>query len=221
MGRYCGILNRTKKQSISSYWKSDDWCNCYEVMHQFHWNKDDQIESGGGYEWYEIKYDLNTNTMELFEIDITAEMRDDSDVSDSDDGSRNNNQQEDSNDESIEYIEYEEPVKEEPIVYTKYGFDTRLVYGKKAKPKSYKLGKSKFVFVDEYGNVEEPERLGYITDDDDGIEDNLNNFDETVDDKYNHLPEWDGDKCTKCGYIYDDKMLAKYKRWFDPTFHFN
>ncbi|ARF12682.1 hypothetical protein Klosneuvirus_16_1 [Klosneuvirus KNV1] len=198
MGRYCGILNRTKKQSISSYWKGDNWCNCYEVMHQFHWNKDDQIESGGGYEWYEIKYDTNTNTMESFEIDIMAEMS-----------------------------KAEEQDNNPTEVFTKYGFDTRLVYGKNALPKSYKLGKSKYTFVDEDdedddGNVEEFKSLAYITDDeDDGIVNELNNFEEEVNDKYNHLPEWDGDKCTKCRYVYDEKMLAKYAKWFDQTFHFN
>ena len=48
MGRYFGIFNRTKNHSISEgveCWKSNDWCDCHSVMHQFGWDATDKIGS--------------------------------------------------------------------------------------------------------------------------------------------------------------------------------
>jgi hypothetical protein len=63
MGRYFGIANGTKEQRISSYWKADEWCNCYEVMHQFHWDKTDAIYSGCYSDYWDFEYDPENNKM--------------------------------------------------------------------------------------------------------------------------------------------------------------
>lgn len=63
MGRYFVIGNSTKKQLINSYWKADDWCDCYQVMHQFHWDKNDDIFSACYDTNNEFKYDETLNEM--------------------------------------------------------------------------------------------------------------------------------------------------------------
>ena len=45
MGSYSGIVNKTKKQRVSNYWKGYRWCDLYQVMHQFGWDKTDDIYS--------------------------------------------------------------------------------------------------------------------------------------------------------------------------------
>ncbi|QKF94827.1 hypothetical protein QKU48_gp1369 [Fadolivirus algeromassiliense] len=72
MGRYFGIGNKTKQQTISSYWKADEWCNCYEVMHQFHWEPTDMIYSGAYDTYCEFRYNEETDEMEC--IDKTDEI---------------------------------------------------------------------------------------------------------------------------------------------------
>lgn len=48
MGRYFGIKNNTKKIIVSQgnlCWKDDDFCDCHEVMHRYHWESMDKIVS--------------------------------------------------------------------------------------------------------------------------------------------------------------------------------
>jgi hypothetical protein len=71
MGRYFGIGNSTKKQVVSDYWKSDEFCNCYQVMHQMHWDKTDEIYSCCYDTICEFKYDIENN--EMIVIDVTDE----------------------------------------------------------------------------------------------------------------------------------------------------
>lgn len=72
MGRYFGISNATKKQNVSSYWKGDEWCNCHQVMHQFHWDINNVIRSACYDTVCEFKYDDVNDTMIV--NDITDEM---------------------------------------------------------------------------------------------------------------------------------------------------
>jgi len=97
MGRYFGIANATKKQSVSSYWKGDNWCNCHEVMHQFKWEKIDTIHTACYDTCNFIYYDAESNTMTYDES--YGGCYDHSD---------------------------DEVTQEEPIVYTQYGFDTKI-----------------------------------------------------------------------------------------------
>lgn len=70
MGRYFGIANSTTNEHVSSYWKGDSWCDCYQVMHQLHWEKTDEIYSASHSDMYEFTYDKKTKSMIASEIDI-------------------------------------------------------------------------------------------------------------------------------------------------------
>jgi len=74
MGRYFLIGNNTKKQIVKngSYWKADAWCDCYQVMHQYGWDKTDDIftESDDN-SHYKLVYDSDLNILEQISIDIT------------------------------------------------------------------------------------------------------------------------------------------------------
>ena len=60
---------KTKKQKcIYGGWKYDSWCNCYEVMHQLHWNKYDKIFAGGEDSLNIFTYDSENNVMEPHDI---------------------------------------------------------------------------------------------------------------------------------------------------------
>lgn len=104
MGRYFGIGNSTKKQQVSSYWKSDEFCNCYQVMHQMHWNKTDKIYSGCYDTCCEFKYDVENDVMNV--IDVTDKMY---------------QEYEENNDK-----EKEKEEKDDTIETKQYGFDTNL-----------------------------------------------------------------------------------------------
>ena len=104
MGRYFGIGNSTKKQQVSSYWKSDEFCDCYRVMHQMHWNKTDKIYSGCYDTCCEFKYDVENDVMNV--IDVTDKMY---------------QEYEENNDK-----EKEKEEKDDTIETKQYGFDTNL-----------------------------------------------------------------------------------------------
>ncbi len=158
MGRYFGIGNSTKNQSVSSYWKGDEWCNCYQVMHQLHWNKTDSIYSCCYDTICEFNYDIESG--ELNAVDVTEQRMNEQYEND-------NNENEDKNEDKDE--DDEEKNKND-----------------NNKPK---------VPNEKYG------------------------FDENLDmDKLNHVPEWDGNRCVKCDYHYDEILLEKYKKKFDGCF---
>jgi len=63
MGRYFGLINLTKKQKVSSYWKSDSYCDCHSVMHQLRWDTNDIIMSACYDTTCKIMYDEKENIM--------------------------------------------------------------------------------------------------------------------------------------------------------------
>jgi hypothetical protein len=68
MGRYFGIRNRTKKQSVSGYWKAEDFCSAHAVMHRYGWDKTDKIITAAYDTLNEIKYNAETGNMEVIYI---------------------------------------------------------------------------------------------------------------------------------------------------------
>lgn len=63
MGRYFGIANSTTNEHVSSYWKGDSWCDCYQVMHQLHWEKTDDIYSACYDTLCKFEYDAEKRIM--------------------------------------------------------------------------------------------------------------------------------------------------------------
>lgn len=66
MGRYFGITNSTKNMSVSSgdrCWKSYEWCDLYELMHRYRWDKTDDISSGCYDTLIKFNYDSINNKM--------------------------------------------------------------------------------------------------------------------------------------------------------------
>ena len=41
------------------------------------------------------------------------------------------------------------------------------------------------------------------------------------DNKLDHVPNWNGNTCTDCGFVYDETLLPTYKKKFDATFFMN
>lgn len=73
MGRYFGIANRTKQHKVSSgerCWKADEWCDCHELMHRYHWEQTDDIYSACYDTYTAFRYDSNTNTMESYDPEL-------------------------------------------------------------------------------------------------------------------------------------------------------
>ena len=107
MGRYFGIGNSTKKQVVSSYWKGDEWCDCYQVVHQMHWDRSDKIYSSCHDTYCRFEYNAESNKMDCVEID-SADL-DSSNSTDSSDSSDSSNSEELT-----------------PVENKKYGFDGKL-----------------------------------------------------------------------------------------------
>lgn len=63
MGRYFGLKNLTKNHRVSSYWKNDEWCDLYAVMHKFKWDLTDKIYSASYCDFYEFEYSKVANSM--------------------------------------------------------------------------------------------------------------------------------------------------------------
>lgn len=70
MGRYYGIVNLSKNQKVSHYWKGDKYCNVHQVMHQLKWDHDDNIFVKSYADAYLMEYDEETEQMELVDIEI-------------------------------------------------------------------------------------------------------------------------------------------------------
>lgn len=71
MGRHFGIANVTKKMEVSSgdrCWKADDFCDCHEVMHRYHWDINDNIYSMCYDTYCEFEYKLDSGKMILHEL---------------------------------------------------------------------------------------------------------------------------------------------------------
>ena len=134
MGRYFGIANRTKSESISSYWKSCKWCDCHEVMHQFHWDQNDKIHSSCYDSYYEFEYDPKTNSMICTDnMDLIMRKCDDVwDECESDDENDENDENKNKNTNNIDMdnvddIEITRRIKQP---FKKYGFDKNLCANK-------------------------------------------------------------------------------------------
>lgn len=65
MGSYYCLINLTRNQKISGYWKSCPWCDLYLVMHQFGWLPTDQIVSYAMGESEDFVYDSKHQKMHL------------------------------------------------------------------------------------------------------------------------------------------------------------
>jgi len=70
MGRYYGIVNLTKNEKVSHYWKNDPYVNIHQVMHQLKWDHNDNIIVKSYADAYFMEYDTGTNQMKLEDIDI-------------------------------------------------------------------------------------------------------------------------------------------------------
>jgi hypothetical protein len=79
MGRYFGLLNKTKNHAVSEglrCWKSDDWCDLYEVMHRYGWDKMDKIISAAYDTYNEFNYSEQIDEMSYNTIDISVLLSD-------------------------------------------------------------------------------------------------------------------------------------------------
>ena len=70
MGRYYGIVNLTKNQKVSHYWKNNPYCHIHCLMHQLKWSHDDNIFVKSYADAYLMEYDEETEKMELVDIEI-------------------------------------------------------------------------------------------------------------------------------------------------------
>jgi hypothetical protein len=80
MGRYFGLLNKTKNHGVSEglrCWKSDDWCDLYEVMHRYGWDKIDKIISAAYDTYNEFNYSEQSDIMVYNTIDIYVQLSND------------------------------------------------------------------------------------------------------------------------------------------------
>lgn len=65
MGKYYGLINHTRNQKVSSYWKNDPWCDLYLVMHFLGWQPSDFITSASYDDIYNFIHDTENKTMKL------------------------------------------------------------------------------------------------------------------------------------------------------------
>jgi hypothetical protein len=68
MGRYFGLFNATRNQSVSEgrqCWKAYPFCSCHAVMHRYHWQPTDEISSAAYDSCYKFIYDVQKNEMDL------------------------------------------------------------------------------------------------------------------------------------------------------------
>ena len=200
MGRYFGIGNKTKKQKVSSYWKAEPMCNCHDVMHQLHWEATDEIYSASYCDYYEFKYESETNTMNPVDANPYA----DQEYMES---------QNTTITESVPYVGDDtshEPLEEDTLAAKKdYVMEVRELTNEEL---------TAIIFAplkEENVKMYEPTK----TTDDPDIQ--KLGFDHTLTDKFNHVPKWEGNKCACCGFIYDPSKLEEYTRKYDGTFCMN
>ena len=116
MGRYFGIGNRTKGHVISSYWKADEWCDLYAVMHQFGWDYTDEIYSCC-YDTYCIfRYNPETKEMEV-----------NSDVPQEEEEEEEEEKKEEEGEQNVSATLETKEVKKESQTTLKFGFNPNLL----------------------------------------------------------------------------------------------
>lgn len=199
MGRYFGITNNTKSQSVSSYWKGDEWCNCYQVMHQLYWDKMDDIKSYCYDTSCEFKYNEENDKMEC--INITNK---------------------------LEQEHYEKMVKYcdeyHKCHYCDKCNECIKCYNCECKEyvdynDYYKCDETKNKCVCDcekcHNTIEEP-TPNKIIEKKYGFDENMNK--EDIFDMLNHVPDWDGGTCKKCNYKYNESLLEEYEKNFGDDY---
>lgn len=88
MGRYFGIANSTTNEHVSSYWKGDSWCDCYQVMHQLHWEKTDEIYSA----CYDTLCKFEYNAEKRIMVNIENDHIDNDHIDNNSDGTEEDNE---------------------------------------------------------------------------------------------------------------------------------
>ena len=213
MGRYFGIRNKTKKQIVSSYWKGDEWCDCYQVMHQLHWEKTDDIYSSCYDTICEFKYDVEDDVMECMDVTENLEQK--------------------YNEKMVQYCEefhkchHCDKCNECIICYNceceenENEDDWKCNFSKDTNNSDCK---SNCICKCDKCNGSDKLAQSDIKQSEVNIK---YGFDETMreDNIYeslHHVPDWmDGNICRKCNYKYDDTLLDKYKQNFDGTYCMN
>lgn len=206
MGRYFGIKNKTKKQVVSSYWKGDEWCDCYQVMHQLHWDKTDKIYSGCYDTLCKFKYNTEDDAMEC--IDMTEKSQQ----------------------------KYEEKCEKICNEFHKCHICDKcngciVCYGccceEHEDEDNHKCGFTKDACICKCDNCNGPDKIDLsdgeqpnINTESYGFDTNMN--DEDIYEMLHHVPDWDDNNvCRKCNYKYDDTLLEKYKESFDGVYCMN
>lgn len=75
MGRQFKLINGTKRHTIKNprtQWTGEPFCECYQVMHKYHWDKTDDICSVAYDSYYKFTYDPDNDEME--HVDILNEL---------------------------------------------------------------------------------------------------------------------------------------------------
>lgn len=197
MGAYSGIVNKTKKQRVSNYWKGNRWCDLYQVMHQFVWDKTDDIYSAD-YEGMSLfVYDENTNEMKYVNIQYYLCVDDETPP-------------------PIEITDGQGYLTTSYSVTYTYDIPSKTI--KKLKRNiELELSDDEISKVEgivarilHNPNIDDFDKLGY----------NWEEFEETYT-GYNHIPDWNEEMvCRVSGYKYQDTREQARKR-FDPVFHMN
>ena len=197
MGAYSGLVNKTKKQRVSNYWKGDRWCDLYQVMHQFGWDKTDDIYSADYQGMSLFVYDENTNGMKYVDVLYCV-------------------QQDDVEPSPIEITDGRGYLTTSYSVTYTYDIPSKTV--KKLRGNTeLELSDDEITKVEaiatrvlEDFDLDDFDKLGY----------NWVEFEETYA-KYNHIPDWNEDMvCRVSRYKYEDTREQARKR-FDPVFHMN
>ena len=241
MGRYFGIVNQTTNQKVSSYWKGTPWCNCHDVMHQLHWASTDSIYSASYCDHREFVYNPETNTMEVveetFENDTCNNTipEEHKNVLSGDSQIALRSGEEDATelkkltdakykiwkveevDDEVEDVEELEELKELPETNN---WASTVAMESRPHLKSYLEMKDKIEEVEEVEEeVVEEVNVTYVKKI--NSDPNLLGFDSGLDGKFDHVPKWNGNECTCCGYIYDPTKLGIYIKNFDEVFFMN
>lgn len=83
MGRYFGLMNLSRNQSVSEglrCWKAYPFCDVHEVMHRYHWEPTDKIMSAAYDSSYKFVYQAGENVMDVEEL--TPDFGEDEDIED-------------------------------------------------------------------------------------------------------------------------------------------
>jgi predicted Zn-ribbon and HTH transcriptional regulator len=207
MGRYFGLGNKTKNMIVSHYWKGDQFCDCHEVMHRYHWEITDEIYSACHCEAYTFHY--NENKYAMFPRDIA------------DTDSAGSNSDSDSDSDSNLIVDENDTDKKicvgwESELDQKRDYIQTPVSSVNIKPSTLSdLTSADFDQIinnDNTDNIINNNELDEVFDD---VED----IDYTKMNK--HAPLWQNNKCIICGYVYNPKNIKNDKKLFDDTYCMN